>query len=270
MWTPYLAEDLTRGRQVVLKVRESPLASPVEERFLRELARLALLDHPHILSVLDCGHAGQFLYFAVLYVQGESLRQRLVREKQLPLAEALRITCQVADALDYTHSHDLVHQDVKPESIQLVAGNAYLSDFDGMARIAARDETGAESGLVIGTAAYMSPELCRGAAIDGRSDDYALGCVLYEMLVGTPPFTASNPAGLFEQHLTQEPPSLRPRRREVTAAVEACVMKALSKDPTYRHQTSGALAQELRDSAAALSESVVPLLTKGPKWWRFW
>ena len=192
MATVYLAEDLKHERQVAVKVLNPELAAVLgAERFLREVKITARLDHPHILPLLDSGAAEGFLYYVMPYVEGESLRDRMDREGQLPLEDALQVTWEVADGLSYAHSHDVVHRDIKPENIMLSGGHARIADF-GIARAitAAGGDSLTQTGMAIGTPVYMSPEQAAGEdRVDGRSDVYSLGCVLYEMLAGEPPFT---------------------------------------------------------------------------------
>src|SRR5213592_5090277 len=192
MATVYLAEDLKHRRLVALKVLSPDLAASLgTDRFLREIDIAARLTHPHILPLHDSGEADGLLYYVMPYVEGESLRGRLNRERQLPIEDALRITREVADALSYAHGHDLVHRDIKPENILLQARHAVVSDF-GIARAitAAAGGNLTETGIALGTPGYMSPEQGTASArVDERSDIYSLGCVLYEMLAGEPPFT---------------------------------------------------------------------------------
>src|SRR5688572_27607899 len=190
--TVYLAHDLRHDRPVALKVVHSELSASVgTERFLREIRFVARLSHPHILPLFDSGEAAGLLYYVMPYVAGESLRERLSREKQLPLADALRITREVADALDYAHGHGVVHRDIKPENILLEDGHAVVADFGiASAVTAAGAESLTATGLGVGTPLYMSPEQATAeSSVDGRSDQYALATVLYEMLAGEPPFT---------------------------------------------------------------------------------
>jgi len=187
MATVYLAQDLKHRRQVAIKVLKPELASVLgPERFLREIEIAAQLTHPHILPLYDSGEAEGLLYYVMPYVEGESLRDRITREKQLPLDDALQVARETADALSYAHSHGVIHRDIKPENILLESGHAVVADF-GIARAisAAGGERLTETGLAVGTPAYMSPEQAAGEKnLDGRSDLYALGCVLYEMLAG--------------------------------------------------------------------------------------
>ena len=192
MATVYLAEDLKHHRHVAIKVLDPELARALgAERFLREVEVTAKLTHPHILTLIDSGEADGFLYYVMPYIEGETLRDRMNREGQLPLDDALEITKEVAAALSYAHSHDLIHRDIKPENVLLSAGEAVVADF-GIARAIteAGGENLTETGMSIGTPAYMSPEQASGEQkLDGRSDVYSLGCVLYEMLAGEPPYT---------------------------------------------------------------------------------
>src|SRR5256712_1950864 len=200
MATVDLARDLRHGRPVAIKVLKPDLAAALgPERFLREIEIAAGLNHPHILPLHDSGEAGGFLYYVMPFVEGESLRGRLNRERQLPLEDTLQITREVADALSYAHSHDVVHRDIKPENILLQAGHAVVSDF-GIARAitAAAGENLTATGVVVGTPAYMSPEQASGQSrIDGRAGIYAPGCTLYEMLAGDPAFLASTPQAVL-------------------------------------------------------------------------
>src|SRR5213083_1403762 len=203
MATVYLARDLRHGRLVAIKVLRPEIAAALgPERFLREIQTAARLTHPHILPLHDSGEAAGSLFYVMPYIEGESLRDRLEREGQLPLEEALRISREVAAALSYAHSHDVVHRDIKPENILLSGGEAVVADF-GIARAitaAARGKL-TETGIAIGTPGYMSPE--QGAAsarVDERSDIYSLACVLYEMLAGEPPFTGPSAESIVRQH----------------------------------------------------------------------
>ena len=218
----FLAEDLRHHRLVALKVLRPELAQTLgPERFLREIQIAAHLTHPHILPLHDSGTVeyGPGMpgpYYAMPYIEGESLRGRLTREKQLPLEDALQIARDVADALGYAHGSGVVHRDIKPENILFEAGHAVVTDF-GIARAieAAGGEKLTATGLAVGTPIYMSPEQAAGEAVDGRSDLYSLGCVLYEMLVGEPPFTGPTAQAILARKSTESIPSLRAVRERV-------------------------------------------------------
>lgn len=249
MATVYLAEDLKHRRHVAIKVLRSELADALgPERFLREIEISAKLDHPHILPLYDSGEADGFLYYVMPFVEGESLRDRLAREKQLPVDEAIQIALEVADALSYAHSRAVVHRDIKPANILLAGGHARVADF-GIAR--AISEAGGDrltaSGLAIGTPAYMSPEQAAGSTdLDGRSDLYSLACVLYEMLAGQPPFTGATAESVVHQHLTAESPPITTVRPAVPARVSDILQRALSKTPADRFSPAAQFAEALR------------------------
>lgn len=245
----YLAEDLKHRRQVALKALRPELAAVCCEpdRFLREIEIAARLAHPHILPLYDSGQADRLLYYVMPYVAGESLRDRLRREKQLPLDEALRITAEVADALAFAHAQGVVHRDIKPENILFQAGHAVVSDF-GIAR--AVTESGGEAltatGMAVGTPAYMSPEQAAGEHdVDARSDLYALGCVLYEMLVGEPPFTGPTAQVVMAKRFSDPVPSVRRLRSGVSETVDTAVRRALSQVPADRFGTAAEFAKAL-------------------------
>jgi TolB-like protein/Tfp pilus assembly protein PilF len=254
MATVYLAEDLRHHRPVALKVLHPELAVVLgPERFLREIELCAGLTHPHILPLHDSGDAGGFLYYVMPYVEGESLRQRLTRGKQLPVDEALQIAREVADALSYAHSRGIIHRDIKPENVLLEAGHAVVADF-GIAR--AIDQAGGEklteTGIALGTPAYMSPEQAAGSKdLDGRSDLYSLGCVVYEMLAGHPPFVGPSVESVVQQHLTAEPPRVTGIRPAVSAQVAAALHRALAKMPADRFRTPPEFAAALAVSGTA-------------------
>jgi tetratricopeptide (TPR) repeat protein len=250
MATVYLAEDLKHHRQVAVKVLRPDLAAALgSERFLREIEIAARLDHPHILPLYDSGEAQGFLYYVMPFVEGESLRDRLDREKQLAIDVALQIAREVADGLSYAHSRDVVHRDIKPENILLAGGHARIADF-GIARAVTEAGGGrlTETGLALGTPTYMSPEQAGGDRdLDGRSDLYSLGCVLYEMLAGQPPFTGATIESVVHQHLTVEPPSVTTLRPAVPPQVTAALARVLAKTPADRFSPAAQFAEALRD-----------------------
>ncbi|MGE5669244.1 MAG: serine/threonine-protein kinase, partial [Betaproteobacteria bacterium] len=243
----YRALDCKHHRLVAIKVLKPEIAAALgAERFLREIEIAAPLSHPHILPLLDSGHAKGLLYFVMPYVEGESLRDRLARETQLPLDEALRIAREVADGLSYAHSHGVVHRDIKPANILLASDHAVVTDF-GIARAvtAASGDQLTETGMAVGTPAYMSPEQAAGhGEIDGRSDLYSLGCVLYEMLAGQPPFAGATPQAMLARHTLDPVPPLATVRK-VPAQVERALLRALEKVPADRFATPGLFAQAL-------------------------
>ena len=244
----FLAEDLKHGRQVALKVLRPELAQTLGgERFLREIRITAALNHPNILLLIDSGHAAGLMYYVLPYVAGESLRDRLTREAQLPIDDALRIARETADALGFAHEHGIVHRDIKPENILLEAGHAVVADF-GIARAVseAGGPTLTQSGIIVGTPAYMSPEQAMGSApVDARADIYALACVLYEMLAGHPPYGGPSPQAVIARKSVDPVPGLRVVRDTVPPHIEAAIVRALSKVPVDRFATA-------REFAAAL------------------
>ena len=267
MATVYLAHDIEHDRHVAVKVLRPELAATIgSERFLREIKITARLNHPHILPLLDSGEADGFLYYVMPCVQGETLRDRLNREGQLPIEDAIRTTSEVADALSHAHGHGIVHRDIKPENIFLFAGQAVIGDF-GIARAitAAGGERLTQTGMAVGTAAYMSPEQASGESrIDGRSDVYALGCVVYEMLAGAPPFTGPSAQAIMARHSLDPVPSLRTVRSTVPEGLEQVILKALAKIPADRFASAVAFAEALTKPAVVgpsrQSIAVLPFL----------
>jgi serine/threonine-protein kinase len=249
MATVYLAKDLKHNREVAVKVLLADVGFALgPERFRREIDLASHLSHPHILPIYDSGEADGELYYVMPFVAGESLRARLNRERQLSVDEALRITCEVASALDHSHRRGIIHRDIKPENILLEDGQAMVADF-GIAR--AVDAVGegklTSTGVSLGTPTYMSPE--QGMAdpgLDGRSDIYSLGCVLYEMLAGQPPFTGRTTQALIARHSLDQVPSLSVVRQSIPEDVEDAVLRALEKVPADRFATAAEFANALR------------------------
>ncbi len=248
MATVYLAEDPKHRRRVAVKVMRPELAETLgTERFLREVEIAAQLSHPHILPVFDSGTADGFLYYVMPFVDGESLPARLAREKQLPVPEALRLAREVAEALAYAHERGIVHRDIKPANILLSAGHALVADF-GIARAISGDGRAlTQTGLAIGTPQYMSPEQAMGQSdIDGRVDIYALGCVLYEMIAGEPPFSGPTAQAVIARSLTETARPLNATREGLAPRVTALVSRALAKSPADRFQIAAEMADALR------------------------
>src|SRR6185295_15625294 len=239
----YLAHDERLGRKVALKILRPELAATLgPERFLREIKVVAGLTHPHILPLHDSGEAAGMLYYVMPYVEGESLRHRLTREGRLPLEDALEITRQVAEALEYAHQHDVVHRDIKPENILLQAGQAVVSDF-GIARAISEARgrvTG--TGVAVGTPEYMSPEQASGGTVDGRSDVYSLGCVLYEMLTGESPGAVSG--GAAHAPTVRTISAVRPA---IPIEVETAIEEAMAQRPEERFPRAADFARALRE-----------------------
>ncbi len=251
----YLATDAKHDRKVAVKVLSPELAFAVRtERFFREIQLTAKLNHPHILPLIDSGQAGESLFYVMPYVEGESLRERLQQEKQLPLADALQIAREVADALGYAHGQGVVHRDIKPENILLHAGHAVVMDF-GIARAltVAGGQTLTETGVAVGTPAYMSPEQGSGGQVDARSDIYSLGCVVYEMLAGHPPFSGHTVQEILYRHALDPVPSLKAARRGANEAIEQAVVKALAKDPADRPASAGDFLRALESRPSVTS-----------------
>jgi eukaryotic-like serine/threonine-protein kinase len=251
MATVYLAHDVKHDRDVAIKVLHPDLGAALgAERFLTEIRTTARLQHPHILPLLDSGEAEGLLYYVMPLVTGETLRTRLDRERQLPIADAVRIAREVASALDYAHRHDVIHRDVKPENVLLHDGSALVADF-GIA-LAVQQAGGhrmTQTGLSLGTPQYMSPEQAMGErAIDARTDVYSLGALTYEMLAGEPPFTGPTVQAIVAKVLSSEPASVASLRKSVPATVAAAVHAALEKLPADRCESARAFADALADT----------------------
>jgi serine/threonine-protein kinase len=248
MATVYAAHDVAAGRPVAIKVLHPELALTLgPARFRREIAILTQLDHRNILPVLESGEAGSLLYFTMPCLPGDTLRQRMGRQRRMPLSAVLPVLRDVADGLDYAHARNIVHRDIKPENILFDGGRAVICDF-GVARaiIISGEQRLSSSGLVLGSALYMSPEQARGDDyLDNRTDIYALGCVLYEMLAGTPPFGGLSRQSILSRHMADPPPPLRTVRPDVPAGVEGALFGALAKDREQRPDSAGELLRHL-------------------------
>ncbi len=264
MATVYLAEDLKHRRKVAVKVLRPELAAAIgPDRFLREIQITARLTHPHILPLLDSGAAAGFLYYVMPFVEGESLRDRLTREKQLPIDDAIQITREVADALDYAHRNDVIHRDIKPENILLADRHARVADF-GIARAisAAGGDRLTETGIAVGTPAYMSPEQAAGSGdVDQRSDEYALACVVYEMLAGEPPFIGPTAEVVLRKQMTAALPDIHVVRVGLPPPVVAALSRALAKTPADRFTTVTRFAEAISPRGGMTPTDTRPVRT---------
>src|SRR5688572_2145136 len=279
MATVYLAHDIKHDRAVAIKVLHPDLGAALgAERFLTEIKTTAKLQHPHILPLLDSGDAAGLLYYVMPVMTGETLRGRLIRERQLPIPEAVRIAREVASALDYAHRQGVIHRDIKPENVLLHDGQALVADF-GIA-LAVQQAGGArmtQTGLSLGTPSYMSPEQAMGErTIDARSDIYALGALTYEMLAGDPPFTGSTVQAIVARVLSEKPTPLRTLRETVPPAVEHAVLTALAKLPADRFENAKQFADALANptfatvampNAAVMSSSDWRVWLRDPRSW---
>src|SRR5690349_5082996 len=249
MATVYLAQDLKHDRKVAVKVLKPELAAVLgAERFVVEIRTTAALQHPHILPLFDSGEADGFLYYVMPFIDGETLRTRLDRETQLGVDEAVRITCEVADALDYAHRHGVIHRDIKPENILLHDGRPVVADFGiALAVSAAAGGRMTETGLSLGTPHYMSPEQATAEKdLSARSDIYSLGCVLYEMLTGNPPHVGASAQQIIMKIVTEDVPPVAGVRKSVPPNVAAAAMKALERLPADRFTTRSSLPRRSR------------------------
>ncbi|HLA90677.1 MAG TPA: serine/threonine-protein kinase, partial [Gemmatimonadaceae bacterium] len=253
MATVYLARDVRHDRRVALKLLNPELGAVLGvERFLAEIKVTANLQHPNLLPLFDSGEAGGLLFYVMPFVEGESLRVRLEREKQLPIDEAIRIAVAVANALDYAHGHGVIHRDLKPENILLQAGQPVVADFGiALAVSKAGGNRITQTGLSLGTPQYMSPEQATGdRVIDGRSDIYSLAAVTYEMLTGEPPHTGSTAQAIIARVLTDKPRGIRASRSAVSEHVEAALEHALEKLPADRFSTAREFAEAIQGRGA--------------------
>jgi len=253
MATVYLARDLRHGRTVAIKLLQPEITTSLTaERFLREIQITAKLQHPNILGLFDSGAEDGLCYYVMPHVEGESLRDRLLWEKQLAVDVAVEVAIEVCSALAYAHSRGVVHRDIKPENILFSAGHAIVADF-GIARAVSEGQRSITAvGIPLGTPPYMSPEQAQGLDnIDHRSDLYALGCMLFEMVAGRPPFVGVSIGKVIQQHLQAPPPAVREFRPEVPATLDPILAKALVKNPAGRYQTAEEMLGALRLMAAA-------------------
>ncbi len=268
MATVYLAGDLRHHRQVAIKVLRPELAAVIgAERFLAEIRTTANLQHPHILPLHDSGEIDGTVFYVMPYVEGETLRDRITRERQLPIDDAIQITVEVANALDYAHRHGVIHRDIKPENILLHDGQALVADF-GIALAASRTDGGTrltETGMSLGTPTYMSPEQAMGErTIDARADVYALGCVLYEMLTGEPPFTGASAQAIIARVMTEQPRSMTAQRHTISPDLEAVVLRALEKLPADRYDSARAFADALANPSLATAGRATTTMRSQP------
>ncbi len=260
MATVYLANDLKHDRSVAIKVlRDDVAASVGRERFLREIQLAAKLSHPHILPLYDSGDADGMLFYVMPVVQGQSLRERLDTQRQLPIVDAVRIASEVAGALEHAHRVGIIHRDVKPENIMLQDGHVLVADFGiGKAISDTTSDTLTQVGMSVGTPAYMSPEQAVGEEVDGRSDLYSLGCVLYEMLVGEPPFTGPTMQAVIAKRFVQPPTDVAALREGVPRAVSRAVQQVLARVAVDRHETAALFVTALNEREASSTTPVAP------------
>jgi len=261
MATVYLASDSRYGRDVAIKILNPEISQGVgADRFLREIAVAAKLTHPHIVPLLDSGVAGDMLWFAMPVLDGRTLRERLDQERELSVPEAVRIAREVAGALAYAHARDVVHRDIKPENVLLSSGSAVVADFGLAKSIAASGEQAlTHTGIAVGTVVYMSPEQSTGAEqVDGRSDIYSLGCMLYEMLTGEPPYVGKTMQAIIAKRFSDPVPNARRLRSSVSPALDAVIARAMAKSPADRFQTADAFADALTKATESSEHGIEP------------
>ncbi|MFQ5679590.1 MAG: protein kinase [Gemmatimonadota bacterium] len=267
--TVFQADDLRHGRRVALKIFHPELAALMgAARFHREVEIASRLTHPHIVPLYDSGEANGLLFYVMPDIEGESLRERIDREGALPLGQALLIAQEVADALNYAHRHDILHRDIKPENIMLSGGHALVLDFGVARALAASDQQPlTRTGLILGTPAYMSPEQATGEPLGAGADIYALGCVLYEMLTGEPPFSGRTPQAILARHLSESPLPIRELRSAVPEGVDQLVQRMLAKLPADRYASAQELLDALR-AGKATAEAPALAPTRPGRWWK--
>ncbi len=270
MATVFLATDPKQNRRVAVKVLRPDLAAAVGvERFKREIAIAGSLTHPHILPLYESGEVGGRLFYAMPYISGESLRTRIERDRQIPVDEAVQLAVQVASALGFAHQNNILHRDIKPENILLEDGRAIVADF-GIARVVGASAEGSaltQTGMSVGTPTYMSPEQALAdKAVDARTDQYALGCVLYEMIAGQPPFVGTSMQMLIVKHTMEPVPPLRTIVPAVSKALEDVIFRALAKAPTDRFGTMEEFATALQAPEAASTGAAATGQTRTSGW----
>lgn len=250
MATVFLAHDLKHDRPVALKVmREEVAATLGADRFLQEIGIAARLQHPHVLPLFDSGEFNGLLYYVMPFVEGETLRGRLMRERQLPIEDACAIARQIAGALAHAHGQGVIHRDIKPENILLSAGVAVVADF-GIAKAINVSTADTSVGMAVGTPTYMSPEQASGEEVDGRSDLYALACLLYEMISGTPPFTGPSHRSVIAAHMADVPRPLSKLRPATPPSLQRVIDRALAKAPADRYNTVWQFGEAIAQSVA--------------------
>jgi len=272
MATVYLAEDLKHKRKVAVKVLRPELAAVLgAERFVQEITTTANLQHPHILPLFDSGEADGFLYYVMPFSDGETLRDKLNRETQLGIDEAVKITTEVADALHYAHGEGVIHRDIKPENILIHNGRPMVADFGIALAVSAAGGRMTETGLSLGTPHYMSPEQAMGERnLDARTDVYALGCVLHEMLAGEPPFTGPTAQAIVAKVMTDEPTPIGKLRKTTPVNVEEAVATALQKLPADRFGSAAEFARALEDRSWTATSSRRTTTTRARAMSRAW
>src|SRR5690242_4412593 len=263
----FLAKETQLGREVVVKVLPPEMAAGVNaDRFEREIQLAARLQHPHIVSLLTAGSGENLLFYIMPYIEGESLRTKLAREGELPVAEAIRILKEVLDALRYAHSHRVVHRDIKPDNVLITSGHAVIADF-GVAKAvseSSEDETLTIQGIALGTPAYMAPEQAvADPHVDYRADIYAVGVLAYEMLTGRTPFTGPTAQAVLMAHVTQTPEPLTARRSTVPGGLNALILRCLEKSPADRWQRADDLLPHL-DAMLTAADSLTPTTASQP------